>query len=445
MAFGGLKGTLTGNGNSIGTSNSIAGSVVVAVGDLVFAVLGQQTNLTATGATDNLGNTYAAQNAGTDAGAATGRAFYSRVTVAGTLTSVAVAASSSTNDWAGFAAVIEGPIAVGPIDANPANATADLASPFTCPATGTLGRANEIIIAWMASDGSATWLATSPNLKAGQAANSTNIKVIIGYQAVSSTSTVSPEFSGTNPGVDVLGTASFKQAWSLTAAAGSFALTGTAATPKIARVVSAAAGSYSLTGTIVTLRKNLPLAAGAGSYSLTGTAASLLHQWKLPAAAGSYAVTGTLASLSRGALLSVDAGAYILSGAAAALEHDFPLLAEAGSYALTGTAAGLTVGFRIAAAAGIFTLAGAAAAVIMARRIVAGEGIYSLVGVDAALTMVWTALPDPAAPAWETRGMPAGNWSDLPDAPTPGWEVDGTQTASWDAPRTSAGDWAPKR
>ena len=209
MAFGGLKGTLTGNGNSITASNSIAGSVSVAVGDLVFAVLGQQTNLTATTASDNLGNTYTATNAGTDAGAATGRAYYSRVTVAGTLTSVAIVASASTNDWAGFAAVIEGPFQASPLDKNIANGTADLTSPFTCPATGTLTQADEVIMCWMASDGSATWSATSPNLKAGQVANSTNIKVIIGYQAVSSTSTVSPEFTGTNPTVDVLGTSTF--------------------------------------------------------------------------------------------------------------------------------------------------------------------------------------------------------------------------------------------
>ena len=48
---------------------------------------GQQTSLTVTAVTDNLGNTYSATNAGSDNGNITGRAFYSRVTVPGTLTS----------------------------------------------------------------------------------------------------------------------------------------------------------------------------------------------------------------------------------------------------------------------------------------------------------------------------------------------------------------------
>ena len=213
MAFGGLKGTLTINGNSVGASNALAGSVAVNALDLVFVIFGQQTNLTATTCTDNLGNTYTATNAGTDAGTVTGRAYYSVVTNAGTITSVTVSASASTNDFAGIAAVIEGPFcdAAVVVDKNIANATGDLSSPFTCPATGTLGFPEEAILCWSASDGNATWSATSPNLKALQANNSTNIKVIIGYQAVSSTGTVSPEFTGTNPSVNLLGTTTFKQ------------------------------------------------------------------------------------------------------------------------------------------------------------------------------------------------------------------------------------------
>jgi hypothetical protein len=211
VAFGGLKGTLTGNGASIGASNSIAGTVAVAIGDLVFAVLGQQTNLTATTASDNLGNVYTATNAGTDAGATTGRAYYARVTVAGTLTSVAVAATSSANNWAGFAAVIEGPFVISPVDQNIANATTDITSPFTCPATGTLNQAGEVIICWATPDTSATWAASSPNLLAGQATSATLIKAIIGYQAVTATTTVSPEFTASNPTVTVLGTTTFKR------------------------------------------------------------------------------------------------------------------------------------------------------------------------------------------------------------------------------------------
>lgn len=225
MAFGDLLGTLTGNGNSVGATNALSGSVVVKVGDLVWVCFGQQTNLTATGTTDNLGNTYTAQNAGTDAGTSTGRCFYSIVTVAGTLTTCTVAASSSTNDYAGFVAVIDGPVSA--IDTNPANAS-DTTSPFTCPATGTLAQAAEIVMAagTCPSGTGATWAASSPNLLAGQANNSTNIKATIGYQAVNATTTVSPAFTaGSNPADDTLFTASFKR--DLTKIPGTLLLGGT--------------------------------------------------------------------------------------------------------------------------------------------------------------------------------------------------------------------------
>jgi hypothetical protein len=65
MAFGGLKGTLVGGNNSIPNPLPATGSVAVVVGDLVVALCTQQTALTVTAAADNLGNTYAAQNAGT--------------------------------------------------------------------------------------------------------------------------------------------------------------------------------------------------------------------------------------------------------------------------------------------------------------------------------------------------------------------------------------------
>jgi hypothetical protein len=212
MAVGDLRGTFTATASSILAANplpAVAGSIAVSVGDLVFVVVGQQTIVTATTVTDNLGNTYTAQNAGSDAGNATGRSYYSIVTVAGTLTQLTCNAAGSTSDFAAVAAVIAGPLSV--IDANPANLTNDLTSPFTCPATGTLAQASEVVIGWIASNGNATWSATSPNLLADQVIQSTTIKVIIGYQLVSATSSVAPEFTGVAPtNASVLGTASFK-------------------------------------------------------------------------------------------------------------------------------------------------------------------------------------------------------------------------------------------
>jgi hypothetical protein len=86
-------------------------------------------------------------------------------------------------------------------------------------------------------------------------------------------------------------------AYVLAADAGSFALTGTAATLKHGYAVAAGAGSYALSGTAASPLHQWKVAAGVGSYVLTGTAASLLHQWKVVAGAGSYALTGAAATL----------------------------------------------------------------------------------------------------------------------------------------------------
>lgn len=212
MAFGGLKGSLVGNNLSTTASNTITGSVVVAVGDLVFAVMAEAVALTANACSDNLGNTYTAQNAGTLSGSAiSGRAYWSRVTNAGTLTTVTITATASSDDFAGTAAVIEGPLATSPLDANPANITSDITSPFTCPATGTLAQSNEIVIAWGVRNSSSVWAATSPNLLARDNVTSTSCAGSIGYQAVTATTSVVPAFTAAaNPTADVLGTVSFK-------------------------------------------------------------------------------------------------------------------------------------------------------------------------------------------------------------------------------------------
>lgn len=298
MAFGDLKGTLTGSANSITNPMDATGSVVVAVGDLVFVTLSQQTNLTATTpVTDNLGNTYAAINAGTDAGTVTIRSYYSRVTVAGTLTVVHVPATASVNDASVVADVIEGPFTTAPLDANPANTT-DGTTPFDCPPTGTLAQANEVIMAAIALAGNQTPAATSPGILSGTVARA-NASTAHQRIITSSTSTVTPQFTGTSVTAGQV-TASFKRTLFVAADAGSYSLSGTDATPKHTWKVAADVSSYSLTGANVTLRRNLPLVAEAGSYSLVGTDAALLHKWKVVADPDSYTLVGTDVTLTHG-------------------------------------------------------------------------------------------------------------------------------------------------
>lgn len=210
MAFGGLKGTLQNAANSITNPFAVTGSVAVVQGDLAFAVFAEQTSLTVGTVTDNLGHTYTAISAGTTSGTATCRAYYTRIVTAGTLTSISATATASTDNVAGVGAVIEGPFRAPPIDKNIAQITTDVTSPFTAPATGTLTQAEEVIIAWGTANYGTVWAATSPNLLAVDQASQSVAKAALGYQAVNSTSTVSPEFTAAgNPSNAILGTASF--------------------------------------------------------------------------------------------------------------------------------------------------------------------------------------------------------------------------------------------
>ena len=215
MAFGDLKGFGTGSGLSVTNPSNASGSIGVSVGDLVVAVMCEQTSLTVTAVTDNLGNTYTAQNAGTDAGTSTGRMFYSRVTVAGTLTTVSFAATASADNYTVIFAVYQGPFVVSPIDKNPANGASDIVSPFTCPATGVLSQPVELVIAWAvaATLTVTTWAGSGGVAVDIQATDGAVTNAVIAHGVTNSTATTTPAFTGTAPSADdVLGTATFKAA-----------------------------------------------------------------------------------------------------------------------------------------------------------------------------------------------------------------------------------------
>jgi hypothetical protein len=219
MAFGDFLGSFSASSGSITNPFDGTGSEVVAVNDLVVFVVCEQTNATVTGVTDNLGNTYTAITAASDAGAATLRAFYSVVTVAGTLTTLHAACTASNDNVTVVGGAWTGPFAASPLDANPANqVNTDVTSPFTCPATGTLSQADELVVAYGSANNTTAWEATSPNLLAVDN-NGQVPKSVLGYQVVSATTSVAPEFTAvSNPGQAIQGMASFKKA----AAAGPF-------------------------------------------------------------------------------------------------------------------------------------------------------------------------------------------------------------------------------
>lgn len=216
-AFGTLLGTLSVSADTIPNPAIATGSVVVAVGDLVCALLTQVSNLTVTAVTDNLGNTYTSEaDLGIDAGTVTSKLFYARVTVAGTITSVSGTTTASGNNYNFLCAAFAGPFTAPPIDASPTAISSDITSPYTCPATGVLAQADELVIAFFGGQSSSIIPTATAPLAIAISSNTSAAGPIgvLAYQVVASTTSIVPEFvEATNDSTAVaLGTASFKKA-----------------------------------------------------------------------------------------------------------------------------------------------------------------------------------------------------------------------------------------
>jgi len=131
----------------------------------------------------------------------------------------------------------------------------------------------------------------------------------------------------------------------LTAAPGSYTLTGQSSNTLYARIMSGEQGSYALTGVDALLVKSgsYSFNAEVGSYTLVG--ANALVDLSMNAAQGSYALTGQAATLTFAPLsnptVTAEFGNYALTGQNANTNYGRLLSAEMGLYALTGRQAGL--------------------------------------------------------------------------------------------------------
>lgn len=168
----------------------------------------------------------------------------------------------------------------------------------------------------------------------------------------------------------------------LTAASGSFTLTGQATTLRAARKITAAQGSLALTGNSAGLLAARKITAAQGSLALTGNATGLLAGRRLTAAQGSLALSGQAVTLGAGRLVSAASGLFALSGQAAGLRATRTLAAVSGSLAVSATSAVLLAGRSIVASsdAGDFTLTGQAVTLRAARTLAASSGSFALTG-----------------------------------------------------------------
>lgn len=190
------------------------------------------------------------------------------------------------------------------------------------------------------------------------------------------------------PRIDNFECGNLFSAYSLTAAAGSYALSGQLAGLKSGRQVAGGQGAYALTGQAATLRAGRRALGAQGSYLFTGQAAALRAGRKVGAAQGSYALTGQAAGLRASRKLVAAQGSYSLTGFAAGLVYGSGakiMVAETGSYAISGQSAALRTSRKLAAAAGSYLLTGRPAALRAALRLTAGYGVYTLNGQAALL------------------------------------------------------------
>jgi hypothetical protein len=195
-----------------------------------------------------------------------------------------------------------------------------------------------------------------------------------------------------------------KRGWTVPLAAGSYNLAGSAVALRSARGIALAAGSYVQTGTAIALKRGYAavLAAGAyvltptalalrvsrrlelaeGAYSYTGSAVATIWSRVVALGAGSYLITGSAVALSVAYHKALDAGAYLLSGSAATFQRAAGTAIDAGSYAVTGSAAGLKIARTIVLAAGAYAYEGSSAVLARAARTVLAAGAYVLTGAE---------------------------------------------------------------
>lgn len=171
----------------------------------------------------------------------------------------------------------------------------------------------------------------------------------------------------------------------LTADAGSYTLTGTAADLFRGINVSATAGSYTVTGAEADLLKAFKLAAESGSFAIAGTGAGVTHDHNLAAAAGAFSITGMDAALLFGLTLGAESGSFTIAGNAASVLYDRTVAAVTGALTLTGADVAMALGVVLGADAGAFAITGSAASLTVSRVLAAIGSGFTLTGFDATL------------------------------------------------------------
>jgi hypothetical protein len=162
--------------------------------------------------------------------------------------------------------------------------------------------------------------------------------------------------------------------------AGSYLISGNAATLKWNRLISFNAGSYAVTGNNVNLTKGYKLTIEAGSYSVSGNDVNLKADRKLSVEAGSYSTTGNAIDLRKGYKLTVENGSYVVNGENVSLRFNRKLTTELGTYSYSGNNTSLLYGRRISIEQGSYSTSGNAVDLLRGLRLAVEQGGYLITG-----------------------------------------------------------------
>lgn len=126
----------------------------------------------------------------------------------------------------------------------------------------------------------------------------------------------------------------------ISAATGTFTLTGVASTGRYTRIVVGATGAFTLTGVAASFSRNYRLAGAVGAITLVGNAATFIRPNSLTADRGVFTLTGRSAALKRHLRVGGAKGTYTWTGIAAVLQAPpKSIAASTGAYVTTGKAA----------------------------------------------------------------------------------------------------------
>ena len=201
-------------------------------------------------------------------------------------------------------------------------------------------------------------------------------------------------------------TADLKRATRLSAASGSFVLNGQATALNITKKLNIGYGAFVLNGQSVALTKSRNFTAACGNYNLTGQSVGLQivvptrnlvrndpfgynmmgamdedQGNTLEISYGNFIITGQTAGLSTQRKLGVVSGSYTLAGQISAFKRSLRLLVSNGSFVIAGQQAKLNQ--RMKADSGSFTLTGIAAAIFKTKLFSAVTGLFGLAGQSA--------------------------------------------------------------